>query len=142
MCFLGLPFLREGENIGKIYWKYVNYKKDSCPGRVYIFEGEASFHSNNHIHDPAIYQIEAKKLVTEMKNRVKTNMEPSLKVISECLKVAPVEVTGSLPSIGTLKSIISTTRSKENCPPIYPGTLTELQIPDLFQVNWKGERLS
>jgi len=120
-----------------IYWRCV---ESSCKGRIITINGEIKSlpkdNSHNHVPDPC--KIQRKMAVNKIKEtNVHTQNTPH--DIISTVQIVP-GVAGEMPSVHHLKHTIGRVRTRNQCAPPIPKTVSDLKIADEYTKTMKGEQ--
>jgi hypothetical protein len=67
LIYKGFLHVKEWEYDNKIYWKYSEYKKIHCKGRVHVLDDKVTKYIEHNNHVPNTAKIEAKKVISTLK---------------------------------------------------------------------------
>lgn len=120
-----------------IYWRCV---ESSCKGRIITINGEIKSqpkeNSHNHVPDPC--KIQCKMAVNKIKEAAVHTQNTPHDIIST-VQIVP-GVAGAIPSVHHLKHTIRRVRTRNQCAPPIPKTVSDLKIADEYTKTIKGEQ--
>ncbi|KAL4083325.1 hypothetical protein QTP88_028654 [Uroleucon formosanum] len=125
------------KQINIIYWHCV---ESSCKGRIITInrdiKSQPKENSHNHVLDPC--KIRCKMAVNNIKEAAVHTQNTAHDIIST-VQIVP-GVAGAMPSVHHLKHTIRRVRTRNQCTPPIPKTVSDLKISDEYTKTMKGEQ--
>ena len=127
-----------------VYWRCTRSRNSHCIGTVTTGPGDTIVSvKNTHNHPPDQVAIEAKKIVSSLKEAVQTRIQPVPAVYQEeVIKVAATprseEVAAQLPTLASIKS--SLYRRRRKLLPQLPTSRSDVNFEGEWSMTLKGEQ--
>lgn len=135
----GFVYYRDKVNNEKTYWKCKS-SSNFCNSRVQTVNDEILKTVGAHNHSADAAQINASKIVNEMKNRSKNSFDTPHQIVSSSACNIPVEVGPKLPSVSSIKKTLRRSRNMESeCKNTNLLSSKDLILPTSYTLTSKEE---